>query len=87
MNVTFEDIADAIVNGKYVEWQGPWSSGLVVGITPGRMLTMQALPLRFKPIKSSVEQSVANGYVFTILGSSVDDFVNERDSRSDVERG
>lgn len=79
MNVTFEDIADAIVNGKYVEWHGQWGSGLVVGIAHGRMLTLQALPLRFKPFKSSVEQLVANGYVFTILGSSVDDFVNERD--------
>lgn len=79
MNVTFKDIADAIVNGKYVEWKGPWSSGIVVGVGSGRMLTMQALPFRFKPFKSSVEQSVANGYVFTILGSSVDDFVNERD--------
>lgn len=79
MNVTFEDIADAIVNGKYVEWKGPWSSGLVVGIAPGRMLTMQALPLRFKPFQSSVAQEVANGYVFTILGDSADDFVNERD--------
>lgn len=87
MNVTLEDISDAIVNGKYVEWEGPWRSGIVVGVGSGRMLTMQALPLRFKPFKSSVEQSVANGYVFTILGASVDDFVNERDYRSDVERG
>lgn len=79
MNVTFKDIADAIVNGKYVEWKGPWSSGVVLGIASGDTLTMQALPFRFKPFPSGFEQAIANGYKFTILGDSVKDFVNERD--------
>jgi hypothetical protein len=74
--VTFASIVEAINMGRYVIWEGQWSSGVVLAIESPECVVMQSENMGYKPFNSGFAQAQANGYEFSIKGESVEDFAS-----------